>query len=581
MAEKTYQTANAKAFLEAAKNVDSLGVPPEWKDTFVEAMKDFANYFEAHPDITMDVGALFQEKLYGNLKFKIDEERLAKQHAAGSYNQDENLITLEHKHNSSPRAALWDKQVLTHEFIHFLYMNTYPEPPLPKYANEAFTEILARQISECYFSSSYEDEVDFFKAMDSFQPIKEHDPDEYGINCVPFLNGEVPKYLKDIGLCDLENNKISKLGAILLDLVNNTLNAADNSSNKKFLEEYFAKKAFLSKDALIGLYSTYTTYTKNLPQNVFYLLNNIDIKYADLFPIPDDFRRNFDWYFRMNKYQKLEEVAGKPLLNTYEINNLFEPDVRELLLLFETDSKPLLLSSLEGFGYNHEKFVKFNSDNTDLSVETIKKFKATPMPTNADEYYNEMIKAAQKHKKLYQQVDENFKKWRKEPLTKEMLEIKLAQINLYHQYNEKFLLEENDNKSNELYVCDGKYTDYGMLYHDFDERKKIDNFELDINLAPGDTNIILLPYTKKYGNLNENDIANFTRLEDGCYSLYFDNDFFLTPPSNNEEKNKEYFAELFELERQYIALEKITPTNKKDTNSPSTPPLPRDERLVM
>ena len=26
-------------------------------------------------------------------------------------------------------------------------------------------------------------------------------------------------------------------------------------------------------------------------------------------------------------------------------------------------------------------------------------------------------------------------------------------------------VEENDNKSNDLYVCDGKYTDYGMLYH--------------------------------------------------------------------------------------------------------------------
>ena len=55
---------NAQAFRTAAKRVDELGIPNEWKPIFKSAMEKFAVYFENHPDITMDVEELFKDKLY-------------------------------------------------------------------------------------------------------------------------------------------------------------------------------------------------------------------------------------------------------------------------------------------------------------------------------------------------------------------------------------------------------------------------------------------------------------------------------------------------------------------------------------
>ena len=195
--EQKLNEKNAAAFRAAAKSVDKLGVPEAWKPIFKGAMEKFAVYFDAHPDITMDVEKLFKDKLYdktNGLKFEKLSRWASLQGALAQYNIDANTIFLMETKEGNTGD---DEHTLIHEFIHFLYCQSYSDVKLAYFFEEALTESLARQVSGYAYTQSYEAEIEVLKALNRFKPIGKT---AETIDCVPYLNGKLANYIKNTGL---------------------------------------------------------------------------------------------------------------------------------------------------------------------------------------------------------------------------------------------------------------------------------------------------------------------------------------------------------------------------------------------
>lgn len=170
-----------QAFLDVLKRIDEVYVSPEYKDIFIEMIKDMNNYFSSQEkSLNLDFGKVFERFLYNNLTIRgyaNTDEKISGE--GGCFKKETNTICL----NKNT-----DKTHLCHEFIHFIVHNQYAEEyfgkwlPLPTFLDEYATQKLAMEITN-HKNISYKTMIDFVDFVNRHSSPK--------INLQDFINGKL------------------------------------------------------------------------------------------------------------------------------------------------------------------------------------------------------------------------------------------------------------------------------------------------------------------------------------------------------------------------------------------------------
>ena len=187
-------------FIRAKMRVSEIAMPKEYRTMFLEIMDDFSRYFKRHPEINVDIEKAFEKHLFGEdgLRIIIDEQKLDAEGDAGQFNGVKNILYLKHLDYENYR---WQKEVITHEFTHFLYYSLNGAGTnIPKWLEEAMTEKIAMDVSRYHdFCSGY------YEVMRVVDFINAHCKDENGKVLTPqaYLNGSIYDVLiRQVGIND-------------------------------------------------------------------------------------------------------------------------------------------------------------------------------------------------------------------------------------------------------------------------------------------------------------------------------------------------------------------------------------------
>lgn len=170
-------------FLEAIERIDEINIDEKLKPIFIDSMKKFSAYFAEHPEITVDIKKLFEEKLYSNLKIIHGEANKAVGFEDGRYEEKSNKIYC-------PRL---DVRLFVHEFTHFIVHNNPNGKDLPPWADEMMTELTARTLCNVQRGGygGYPNLIASTEFLDKYMEPR---------NIAEFLNGNFKDYLKRNGL---------------------------------------------------------------------------------------------------------------------------------------------------------------------------------------------------------------------------------------------------------------------------------------------------------------------------------------------------------------------------------------------
>ena len=279
------------AFLEAINNIDKIDIDAELVDTFKQSMQDFSAFFSQHPEIKINFDKLFKEKLYNNLRIKLQPEEVP-EYAVACYNTGPNAIFFKEKKDIPTH---FNKHTFIHEFIHFIIHNTYnnqenynkfmlrakaenktvddynsPEDnrlkttfyyhDVPTWLDEMMTEFWARKICGVEYMASYiflERTIDFFE--------------EYITTLTPdtFFNGEIKDFVNKYGFGSVHQFLSVLVRADKLSLKDKIENS---SAIADFLLYSYANKLTSSDinldDFLYQIFNTYK-FLNNVNPNTF------------------------------------------------------------------------------------------------------------------------------------------------------------------------------------------------------------------------------------------------------------------------------------------------------------------------
>lgn len=176
-------------FLEAIERIDEIKIDEKLKPVFIESMKLFSVYFSEHPQLTVDIDKLFNEKLFNNLVITTGESS-SYAHEGGHYNPFKNTLNL------SVTDKIVATHVFTHEFIHFIVHNNPKGNPLPTWVDEMMTESTAFEIC----GKGKPGDFGYTRLLEETQVL---DTLVEKRDYVEFLNGDFIDYLKRNNLDDL------------------------------------------------------------------------------------------------------------------------------------------------------------------------------------------------------------------------------------------------------------------------------------------------------------------------------------------------------------------------------------------
>ncbi|MBR4270370.1 MAG: hypothetical protein IKQ31_01675 [Clostridia bacterium] len=566
--ETDYKTENGKAFDEVIKNIDKLNVPPKWKETIKNGLTKYAKFVDIHPDIKLDFHKFFEEHLYGEngLKFVIDDEELKSLGDAGCFTPSTNTITL--KTRNENETTLWDEQTFVHEFTHFIIYNAYKAyfESLPIYYNEALTDTLASQIIGREYSGAYQEIIEFVKILN-----KLHSPDKTSndVDCVPFLNGELPEFL---------NIELDSSTRYALEDFTTRKNEKRYDENRQYIAEFiFNKCPQLCSDPIV----LHSCYNKALKEYVFYsqLDKNI-IRYKELFPIPPEFSDSYDELSAILLAQKELDIAS---FN----GNLINPKITQAFQLQHTDkenSKKLWIFNVSTDNgphfYSHIPY-KFTDDTL---VEKISKqedkwgnliyykyspdsktFKISPLdsaqlkvseiahtPDELNQYIDNLRQDLVPND-LYVQMAKNIA--HRGEIDKDYIRVRLEEINNYIQFCNK-----NSPSSQCILYCGNtrcknreEMLSSGNCYK-YVTPANLENDSKDLFILasfPGEKYPTILANTNK-----EKGFINFRM------------DKILNPPINDPQKKREYLGKVWDMEATYAQKQLLNTTEISPQNKP-------------
>ncbi len=167
-----------KAFDEAVERLDEIKVPKELESLFIKAMQNISHYIDTLDGVELDFDKLFERALYGALNIKLVDE--FDRNIGGHYVPLNNTITVKRCKNYKD----FDVHVFTHEFIHFIIHQSYPN--LPTWADEMMTEYTASKIS----GARYGTYIGLLTFADLFEENFEK------LDVAEFLNGNFNEFIK-------------------------------------------------------------------------------------------------------------------------------------------------------------------------------------------------------------------------------------------------------------------------------------------------------------------------------------------------------------------------------------------------
>ncbi len=552
---------NAAAFLEAAKRGKEFGLPTEYEPVFIEAMKKFATYFEAHPDITMDVEKVFQERLYNNLKFKVDHDYLKSISASGEYKIKENLIILDSLKEGNTSENL---HTLVHEFVHFIYMNTYEKQlitnekarrNIPSSMNEAFTELTAAEIvgAQCH---SYEALTSFVKILNETHPVGNS---KTKVDCVPFLNGNIPNYFtqfSDFPKGNLLYTQILTVGGKVDPMALEFL--------MRQRPQYTTKEqiAFFSK----------TPFAEKIPEALFY--NKVPKQYSKSlqeystpdFEIPEEYLKIAKEYvIFMQAYAELEKAYPKNYNNvklkkvySYTYTNYWDEEYKhdDRVYCFDAGNETFIFhynnivdsglpsyTTIERLSHDkHEKtwiggecYAEYNKNLGfyDLREREKKNNTLIQLTTDKDALYKKLEKALETHIPPFNTIYQNIEKGEYIISNDEdFIKLKCAEINLFHKNGREAETPLHDGIEVESYQNNYKPTVRPLALSEIKNLKKGEYIRV-----------------RNHGTSIEDTIAEFRIDEEsGKLKIIVDNKKFCV---SDKRRNKDYLRELYKLEKAY------------------------------
>lgn len=265
-----------KAFENAISRIDEINMPKSLRLSFCHMMKllenTFLNMEGLRPDFDDLLNDMFEKRLLNNLKINIvSKDGVGRE--AGRYTYNTNTIVISDDNDSN-----YFKEVLLHEFIHFIIHNLYQDlyfdkkSSFPIWLDEVMTQrltILSQMESAQNVSGAYQDIIDLTGFIE--WNLKE------SFKCVDFLNGDI---IKTLDKCDIDRfNYYNDLIAIGWD------------SNIDWKEYYNNTRDYKSK--VIKWF--YSKYASDL------LRENPDIKFED-------------YLYKLAEYGSKSLATGKTLV---------------------------------------------------------------------------------------------------------------------------------------------------------------------------------------------------------------------------------------------------------------------------